>query len=362
MAHIMTEKEKQSIKRVTRFFRANHNSVVGSKSKGIAIDDLGFFCDENDIIQFTDGRLEHDLLTTMSNERHNEFLKQLKTQATVYDYDKPFDFDEWLGEQQPIKSDKRTSCQFYIEGNDMIIIGPWLKQKFLEYLSMREIPRDYECFGTDQGPITDIETLLEDLLLDEHGILDYHAFVRRISDGKNSQTPESHGELVVNALNNIENLEQLLNSQDAKRKSLFKDILDAAGLFSASTELYKFKGFKHRIIIEWNEEEEWDLRTNRTLLLLTMNQGLYRFISGGSTEVTGIAKDILFKELYENRICILRQREEDHSSPLAKQRRENPRAHYYSRAYYRVRHENQEEARDYFGIDTRSDKSRFLQR
>ena len=84
MAHIMTEKEKQAIKRVTRFFRANHNSLIGSKSKGRAIDDLGFFCDENDIIQFTDGRLEHDLLTTMSNERHNEFLKQLKTQATVY--------------------------------------------------------------------------------------------------------------------------------------------------------------------------------------------------------------------------------------------------------------------------------------
>ncbi len=266
-----------------KYFRIKQPKIIDSKDKEIRMREYDYSPEM--IIEFRPGQIEEKLIpANYYGEISDIFARNIK----YWDYRKPFDFEEWLESQEPITFSEGDIIELPYKDGDRILIGTWIKSKILELFANRTAPWDNR------------EAIIRDcrLLLD----LEKDCFIKNIETNKKSVSKYSREEI-------IQHIKEKWLLKGMEDKDIYPIIynqkfFEESKILSGTQELYKAT-FDRRLYIPCDENETWDIRENRELLLGIMNQAFYELLIRNAKEIQGIEKDYLFEEEFRKRIKVL---------------------------------------------------------
>lgn len=266
-----------------KYFRIKQPKIIDSKDEETRMREYDYSPEM--IIEFRPGQIEEKLIPpNYYDEISDIFSKNIK----YWDYRKPFDFEEWLESQEPITFSEKNMIEISYKSGDRILIGTWIKSKILELFSNRTAPWD------NREEITRNCRLLLDL--------EENYFIKNIKENKKSVSKHSREEII----DYIKEKWLFKGMEDKKIYHILYNLefFEESKILSGTQELYKVN-FDERLYIPCKENETWDIRENRELLLGVMNQAFYELLIRNAKEIQGIEKDYLLEEEFKNRIKIL---------------------------------------------------------
>lgn len=271
------ENEKEIAKAKIKYFRILPPKTVDENGKSVKAREQDY--NPGAILELRPGDIEKRLIPFLNNMQY-------------WDYQKPFDYSEWLKMQKPITFTEDGQYELKYNGGDKILIGNWIKYKILELFAKRKAPWD------NRGQIINNCTLLLELIK--------NGFIKSRNFPTENLSMYSEEEIIDFIKKNC----CFKGAEDAQIYPLIYDdenFFSKARIFSGTQELYSCK-YNEELYVPYRKNETWNLNENLELLLGMMNQSFYEMLIQNAEEIQGSKKDWLFEEEYKNRIKILRNR------------------------------------------------------